>query len=225
MTNGDNLRRIAKVGSQEQWTKEEIKAGFEYYKELYNKYPSALEIDEFPYLPSSRSIQRTFGGLVKLRKELFPDEVSDYTRGSYRSKIAGQSYLNSTSLEADMFDFLTTHFLEIAVHEHKVIRPGNVNSDFYIYLNNSTGVVIDIFYAENIRSLISVVNIKVKRYSLISQKTLLVVVGKPDIFQSDKNEKNKKKKNPPPPPLPVFFKKYFKEVAVPKIKQYSKYSK
>ena len=220
-----NLRKSSKAGGQEQWTKEEIKAGFEYYKELYNKYPSAQEIDEFPYLPSARSIQRTYGGLVKIRKELCPGEVSDYTRGKYRSRVASKTYATGTSLEADMFDFLTAHFLEIAVHEHKVIRPGNVNSDFYIYLNNSTGVVIDIFYAENIRSLISVVNIKVKRYSLISQKTLLVVVGNPDISQSDINEKIKNKKNPLPPHIQVFSEKYFKEVAVPKIKQYSKYSK
>jgi len=176
-------------------------------------------------LPSARSIQRTYGGLVKIRKELCPGEVSDYTRGKYRSRVASKTYATGTSLEADMFDFLTAHFLEIAVHEHKVIRPGNVNSDFYIYLNNSTGVVIDIFYAENIRNLINIVNIKVKRYSLISQKTLLVVVGNPDISQSDINEKIKNKKNPLPPHIQVFSEKYFKEVAVPKIKQYSKYSK
>lgn len=66
-----------------------------YYNE-FGRYPTAHDIDLYPYLPSSRQIQRRFGGLPELRKQL-GIQITDYTRGRTRSNkaaIIGKRGLN-----------------------------------------------------------------------------------------------------------------------------------
>lgn len=213
--------RESSIGTQLSWTKEELTSGFNHFKQLYGRYPTAQEIDTFPYLPSARSIQRSFGGLVNVRKELFPSEISNYTTGSHRSDVAKRTYANGRSYEEAFYLYLIEHFPEIAVHEHKVIRPGQVNSDFYIYLDEHTGIVIDIFYADSIINLINVVNIKLKRYSLIIPETYLVVVGNLSIAQEAINKKVMNRRVPLMSHISIASEDYFKNTIVPILKERS----
>lgn len=215
--------RKNRVGNQVPWTTEELLAGFQYFYQQYGKYPSAHEVDAFEYLPSSRSIQRSYGGLQELRKRLLPDEINNYTKGEYRSKVARATFANGRTLEALFFEYLTSVFSEISVHEHKLIRPGNVNSDYYIYLNDQEGVVIDIFYAESITNLVNVVNIKLKRYSLVTQETYLVVVGNDLLRQEDIELKTKNRQIPLPRHIHVVSELFFKTAVINQLKSKSNY--
>ena len=47
-------------------TLKSVKNGFEKYYSLNGRYPTALEIDRCEYLPSSRQIQRNWGGVKKI---------------------------------------------------------------------------------------------------------------------------------------------------------------
>lgn len=170
-----SMRREAKKGSQIQWTEEQLREGFLSFNSEFGRMPTAHEIDIYPYLPSSRSIQRTFGGLVAVRRKLFPEGVYNYTKGEYRQQIASKTFRRSQDDEENFFYELTKVFHEIAIHEHKIIRPGRVTSDFYIYLNDDKGIVIDLFYAQDIFSLQGVVNIKVKRYKILQNEQIIFV--------------------------------------------------
>ncbi|MCA9342635.1 hypothetical protein KC950_01320 [Candidatus Saccharibacteria bacterium] len=67
------MDKARKAGlGQNSWTKDELRAGFEKFKNINGRYPTSHEIDSFPYLPSARSIQRTFGGLVEIRQQVIP---------------------------------------------------------------------------------------------------------------------------------------------------------
>jgi len=44
------------------WTKNKIKDGFDKFYQEHGRYPTALEIDEYADLPSSRQIQRRLAG-------------------------------------------------------------------------------------------------------------------------------------------------------------------
>lgn len=209
-----NLRRN-KNGYQSPWTSEQLSAGLEYFKELHGRYPTAHDVDAFDYLPSSRSIQRSYGGLVSLRKILLPNEVTDFTRGAHRSSAAREAIKNSQKFELGFYNVLTKNFAEIAIHEHKVIRPGGVNCDFYIYLKKDSGVVIDIFYAESLKNLVAIVNIKLKRYVLVKQPTYLVIVGNTQIEQSDIDEKVRNRKGALPSHIQLQSEKYFFETTLP----------
>lgn len=206
--------RKASNGNQAPWSKEQLKAGLLHFKSLNGRFPTAHEIDAFDYLPSARSIQRAYGGLVQLRSELLPNEISNYTKGAHRSGVARKTYANGRSLEEAFYLKLIAKFQEISVHEHKVIRPGDVNCDFFIYLDSSQGVVVDIFYADSIINFVNVVNIKLRRYSLIIPETYLVVVGNPHITQELIDAKTVNRKLPLPAHIKLASEDFFFEECI-----------
>lgn len=169
------------------WSLDQIKAGFEAYVDSYGRYPSAIEIDLFEYLPTSRSIQRSFGGLVKLRKELFPNEISDFTRGEYRSKIASQAFRRAQGYEEIFYGKLCKYLDSISVHEHKVLRPGRVSCDFFIYLNTDMGVCLDLFYAKDKFSARGVIDYKLRHYREVQFPVVFILIGNNTISQDQLN--------------------------------------
>ena len=58
------------MGKQRGWSFEDLKSGFEQFYKVHKRYPTSRETDNFEFLPTSRSIQRRFGGLVETRKVL-----------------------------------------------------------------------------------------------------------------------------------------------------------
>jgi len=218
-----NLRKRVS-GFQIPWTKGELAAGLNYFKQLHGHYPSAHEIDDFEYLPSARSIQRAHGGLVSLRTELLPDEHSDHTRGVYRSDKARQTNVAGRDYESKFYQALIQRFEAVAVHEHRVIRPGYVSCDFYIYLTKDSGVIIDIFYASDMRNLVNVVNIKLKRYVLVAEPTYLVIVGNLAIDETVLTETMANKKLPLPYHLRVITERQFFDTVMPELVARSQFS-
>lgn len=217
--------RNSQTRSKNPWTKEQILAGLNHFYAAHGRYPTAYEIDDYPYLPASRSIQRAFGGLVRLRGELLPLEVANFTAGEQRSEVARRTYSNGRNYEFDFFQGLLTHFEEIAVHDQKVIRPGNVSCDFFIYLTPGSGVVIDIFYAHSIRNLVNIVNIKLKRYSLITQETYLITVGNASLDSDLLSQKMQNKKAPLPIHINVLTESDFKSKVLPMLKARSQFAR
>ena len=101
--NNKSLRRKIK-GNQDKWSIGEVIEGLEYYKQLHDKYPSAREIDAFEFLPSARSIQRSFGGLEKFRKGIGLEEgLTNLTKGKIRSEKAQNTYSNAIKHEEKPF--------------------------------------------------------------------------------------------------------------------------
>jgi hypothetical protein len=181
-----NLKK-KKVGGAEAWTLEEIRKGILYFFKIHSRYPTAHDFDQFEFLPSARTIQRAFGGLEKIRNELNIGDVKNFTKGEYRSNIAKKTHSKAMLYEEEFYNFLISRLDEIKVHEHKIIRPGNICCDFFIYRKHTSegGIVIDIFYAQDILSLGSVIRIKGKRYLNLPFKVFFVLVGNKDIKQND----------------------------------------
>jgi hypothetical protein len=80
------------------------------------------------------------------------------------------------------------------IHEHKVIRPGDVSCDFFIYTSDTEGVVLDLFYAADLINVSNIINIKYKKYLGVKFSVLFIVVGNEKISQSaiDNMVKNRK---------------------------------
>jgi len=149
------------------WTLEKIRDGFEKFFEEYKRYPTAYDIDDSKYLPSSRQIQRSFGGLVSLRKKLgLP--VENYTTGKERSETASDINKRGRSYEYITYELLRNFFQEIFIH---IERPVNINFnmnskdrfDFYVYAKPNN-FAIDVFGTQDIRHLINTMNLKEKKY-------------------------------------------------------------
>src|SRR4030042_2547087 len=145
------------------WTLENIKEGLEKFYKEFGKYPTALDIDKYPYLPSSRQIQRKFGGLPNLRKSLNIQDL-DYTKGNLRRKIYNEISNLSFQAERNLEFLLIKKFGEPFVHiEKPVDKNSKRRFDFFIYAKNIK-FAIDIFYSSNIKNIQSNINFKIDSY-------------------------------------------------------------
>lgn len=145
------------------WTIAKIKDGFDKFFNENNRYPTANEIDDFAYLPSSRQIQRAWGGLVQLRKSLgLP--IENYCAGETRSKTAAEINKRGKDFEILVRNYLWEKFSEPFVHiERPLSNSSKDRFDFYVYAKPKN-FAIDVFATSDIRILIKIMNIKEKKY-------------------------------------------------------------
>ncbi len=159
------------------WTLEKIKDGFERFQKKYGRLPASQEVDKFEYLPSSRQIQRLFGGLPQLRKLIGHKDVY-LSKGEHRSKIGFESNQRSRISEARLRDILYAKFHEPFVHLEKPIdTEKKLRADFYVF-NPIENFSVDIFTTETPHDLSSNVYIKVRKYSHLKEKMYLVLFSK-----------------------------------------------
>jgi len=158
------LRR-QKSGRQIPWKLEELKAGLEHFYKERGRYPTATEVDAYPHLPSSRSIERRFGGLVELRKTARLDEIFDFRTGSHSTKRARFINDRAHKVEHTVYNFLVTRFGKELVHrEYFFTDDHRTRADFFVY-DERNGFCVDVFYPASRRNLIGCLNIKLKKYS------------------------------------------------------------
>lgn len=157
--------RTQKNGKQKGWTFEDLKKGFEQFYKINKRYPTAQEIDEFEFLPSSRSIQRRFGGLVELRKSLELRGSDDFRTGTYSSRRAKKIAGRARRLEKEIYDYLTSIFgVESVQREYFFTDDKRTRTDFFIYSKNGN-FAVDVLYPDNKRNLIGCLNSKMRTYS------------------------------------------------------------
>lgn len=137
-----------------------LKKGFLRFYNEYGNYPSALQIDKYPYLPSSRTIQRSWGGLETFRKAIGL-EITNYSKGKIRSEKSAFIGIRGFSEENKLEIILQKHFGEVFVHSQKRIGP--VRADFFIYTPKGN-FAVDIFCFEDKNCFNSDINIKLKTY-------------------------------------------------------------
>jgi hypothetical protein len=157
----------------EEWTIERIKEGFERFRSENSRLPIAPEIDKLDYLPSSRQIQRKFGGLEKLRTVLGYQDTH-FGKGAYRSEIANKSNAKGRDAEISLEKILREKFQEVFVHTERVFDDSKNRVDFYVYCPDGN-FGIDVFYTETMRDLQKNINIKIDKYQKFPNQLFLVV--------------------------------------------------
>ncbi|MGC9605684.1 MAG: hypothetical protein ABSF56_02950 [Minisyncoccia bacterium] len=203
-----------KIGHQQKWTLEEIRQGMEYFKSLNGNYPRIQDFDTFEYLPSARLIQRNFEGISNVRKALSLNTGLNLTMGEHRAAVARRTHSQAVNYEESFYRYLISNIPEVRVHEHKILRPGYICCDFFIYKSDNEGIVIDLFYAQDIKSLGGVVSIKMKRYSSIHSKIYFVLVNNEKIDQKEIDELIRRKDKKLPQNISVMTEKFFKKTVL-----------
>ncbi len=145
------------------WDQELIQQGIERYFTEFGTYPTAVDFDEYPYLPSARQIQRRFGGMQKLRETL-GYEATNYTKGDARQKVYSSFSARSINAE-DMLEIeLIKHFGEPYVHTQKRYYQQLKNRwDFFVYYKNGY-MGIDIFSTSRKSYILRNVHHKLHKY-------------------------------------------------------------
>lgn len=163
------------------WTDEKLKEGFEAFNAEHGRLPSSHEVDLYPLLPTARSIQKRYGGLVALRKRLGYEDTH-FGAGKFRSAIAHKVGARGRQLEIELETELQIQFGERSVHTEKIFH-GKQRVDFYVYTTD--GVFgVDVFFPATLRNLQNNTNIKMKKYCNFIEQLYLAVANK-EITQAE----------------------------------------
>jgi len=198
---------------QKTYNLEMLREGFILFQKEYGRFPTALEVDSFPHLPTSRTIQRSWGGLEKLRKQLNL-QITNYTKGQYRSNKSHDIGQRGWNTENKIEEILQFRFGEPFVHTQK--RFGHVRADFYVYCPNGN-FAIDVFCYEAKHSFLAEINFKQKTYNNFPCKIIFLAINS-NFNQTQINNWIKNKRNTLPVNISVMefmeFQQYINQLPV-----------
>lgn len=157
------------------WDEDAIKAGFEIFFSEHGRLPTAPEIDSLDYLPSSRQIQRKFGGLESLRDKLGYKDIH-FGKGDFRKEIALKSNKRGRDAEIELEKLLREKFNDVFVHTEKIFDETKSRVDFYVYCPEGN-FGIDIFTTSTFKDLQKNVNIKIDKYHNFEENLYFLVEG------------------------------------------------
>lgn len=156
---------------KEIWSLERIKAGLQRFYTEYGHYPVATEIDNCEYLPSSRQIQRKYGGLPALRETLKLGGQLDYTKGEHSSIRATNIGKRAHQIEHKVYTYLVQRFGRPYVHrEYFFTDDKRTRADFYVY-GKKGNFMVDVFYPKDKHNMIGCLTNKFKTYQAIAKVT------------------------------------------------------
>jgi len=189
--------RSQKNGRQKPWTLEELTSGLKKFYSEHIRYPTAHEVDTYAYLPSARSIERHFNGLVALRKLLKLGSEHDFRSGPHSSQRARNINTRAHKTEQKVYEFIIKKFGKEFVHrEFFFTDDKRTRSDFFVDDNNK-GFCVDIFYPKDRRNLVGCLNNKLLKYKAryMDQYPVIFLQMNEELEQSilDDLIKNKKK--------------------------------
>ena len=182
-------------------TFQDLKAGFERFKEENGHYPTTMEVDQCEYFPRVRSLERSWGGVTNLRK-FFGLKVADYSSGSSRSITARRVNRKAFELEREMEKRLISLFGEELVHVEKPwSQKDKKRLDFFVYTANGA-FGVDVFNPSTLFNLKVQVLLKMKQYNG-ARFPLFLVFANPLLDDREVQACLARKKTPLPPNVKV----------------------
>lgn len=157
---------------------QDYRNAFEKFRLDSGRYPTATDIDKIPYLPTSRTIQRKFGGLKELRKliGLSGDDL-DQRSGAQRATVVVEMGLRSFNDENMVYKTLINKYGKQAIHRQAPYCDTRLlRTDFKIHTPNKSRLFVDIFYPRNKYSLLGCINGKQNKLKSIKLKDQIIFV-------------------------------------------------
>lgn len=166
------------------WNYESIRLGVERFVADNGRPPTAIDFDRTKYLPSARQVQRAFGGLESLRRELGHEDLN-YTKGSLRSPRSAEGYVRGTSAEDALEVLLIKKFGEPFVHTQKRYYKDHRNRyDFFVYYTEGF-MGIDVFSTTRREYIGPNIRHKLPKYGNVPADTPIFFVVASDTLAKD----------------------------------------
>jgi hypothetical protein len=170
------------------WDLVTIKSGIDNFIANYGKMPTANDFSNANNLPSARQVQRMYGGLENLRKELGYKE-HNFTKGELRKKIATDANIRGLDAEDAFEPILIEKFGEPYVHVQKRYYKGSKNRyDFFVYAKNRA-FGIDIFTTSRSSYIVNNIRHKILRYKNAPKELSIYFVLVGDKYSSTEVKK------------------------------------
>lgn len=163
------------------WSLDNIIEGFKKFYKDNERYPiHDSDFKSVNYLPNLKTIQRKFGGIIKIRSLLGLSEI-DFSKGQERSNIAKKIGERGFVAEEMIYSKLKNIFGEAFVHyQSRVNIRGygySVNVDFIIF-HAKGKVAIDVFFPESSsRDFSNNTSAKLRTYKNFPFKVVLCVAN------------------------------------------------
>lgn len=189
--------RAQRAGNQKTWTLENLKSGLEHFYKEHSRYPTTPEINAYQYLPSSKTIERRFGGVLGLRKDLGVAGQHDFRTGKHSSLRAKLINKRANETERSVYELLVDQFGKEFVHrEYFFTDDKRTRADFFVY-DRESGFCVDVFYPSNKHNLIGCLNSKIKKYRSLHmrQYPIIYLQMNSNLTQIELNMVIKNKKN------------------------------
>jgi hypothetical protein len=166
-----------------EWDREKLKVAFDRFISENGRLPTSPEVDSTDYLPTSRLIQRNFGGLRALREQLGYQDI-DFGKGKHRSEFAKSFNIRGIEAERKLEETLIEYFGEPYVHTQKYYGEGKNRADFLVY--TAEGIFgIDVFTTETKQDLQKNVALKIDKYCDFPKNLTLYFVAVSTQLTSD----------------------------------------
>jgi hypothetical protein len=169
--------------SAETWTIENLKTGFERFISENGRPPTAYDIDDCDYLPSSRHMQRKYGGLGKLRELLGYGNIV-FNAGDSRRETLKITGIRGTNAEDKVEEILIEKFGRVYVHSEQRYGGSRKRVDFVVYAKGIT-FAIDVFATEDIRMLGKNIDVKLPKYKSFPSTSPLIFLLISDVITQD----------------------------------------
>ena len=162
------------IQKKKKWELEDISKGFALYYELNKKYPTTQEINKFTSLPSAKTIQRKFGGINFIRKQLEIEKkylkqkkIKDRLTKKQRKKIDFEA---KKEVVRYLEKYFGTDFIQI---NYSISGDNRSKVDFFIKYKKGE-FLVDLFYSEDYSNLIGCLNSKIKKYNSKKIENLII---------------------------------------------------
>lgn len=167
------------------WTLPLIQEGMSRFFSECSRYPTAHEIDRYQHLPSSRQLQRKFGGLEAIRLKLKID-IPNFTKGEERRKIAIHVNERALHLEKKLKGELCTLLTHRNVHsQFPLCDDARTRADFGLFTKDAV-YSVDVFYAKDKHSFLGCLRHKLNKYNLVQEfYSAIFVQMNPDTTQDE----------------------------------------
>lgn len=133
------------------WTLDNILSGFRKFYEENGRWPEHFDLANYPYLPTEKTLQRKFGGIIKIRSQLgIHGDNLDHRKGEIRSNMMKKVGERGMMYEKMVYKVLMKRFHEPFVHHQSVIYYDNrrLVIDFMVF-HQKGKFLIDVFFPSN----------------------------------------------------------------------------
>ncbi|MFA6271560.1 MAG: hypothetical protein WC693_00435 [Patescibacteria group bacterium] len=173
------------------WSMDNVLSGFRQFYKENDRWPVASDMNTYKYLPNVKTLNRKFGGITNIRKELGLVETN-YTKGVTRSKKSKVLWDRGFKAEQDVYAILKEYYHEPFVHNQArvVVGDNTLKADFIVY-HKSGKYAVDVFFPDSeISHFTNNLIHKIRTYKNFPYKIYLVVSNK-EISESTIEERAK----------------------------------
>lgn len=178
------------------WTAEDIKEGLDRFYAEYKKFPTSTEIDSYKYLPSSKTIQRRFGGLIVFRSTHKVKGQADFRSGEHSRQRAFKISKRAHLMEAKVYKYLQNVFgREFVRRKYFFTNDKRTRADFFVY-DSDKGFCVDLLHPSSRQNLVGCLNRKLDKQldKYVSRYPLIYLQMNDEIKQDVLDEVIKSKK-------------------------------